>query len=361
VAQGASAAGDFIVVMSGDGSVTGQNVGITLDADQKLIGQGVAFVYPWPAIAASRGILDAGIPPAISNVTGGIPADLPVVTLDSGNEVAGILFTSTANEAIVRGDGITGFNIHDNEFLDSLREDILLVDPQGTGSIMNNDMAGAARPSLRITNIDPADSSVTDIQASITVSGNTVSVDPTIGRDNSDISFDSVLTDGTNVILNMTGNTFDALGVDGDALAIIAQGDANLTLTMDGNNRFMNAGQQGLNLDSLGTARIIATLTSNTASGNTEEGMHLEAGGTSEMKATVDGNTLTGNGGIDAGFRAVSQAGTTFCLTLTNNSSDSAPGFTVDGDAAAPIILTESGNTGVVNTVNVDLLSACPF
>jgi hypothetical protein len=90
-AETASAAGDTIFVFEGDGTDTGQDAGITLKNDQRLIGQGVGLIVG-PAM-----IVPASGNPVISNGAGS------GVTLASDNTVRGLTLGDCTAEGLTGG------------------------------------------------------------------------------------------------------------------------------------------------------------------------------------------------------------------------------------------------------------------
>ncbi|MGZ4779805.1 MAG: Ig-like domain-containing protein, partial [Thermoanaerobaculia bacterium] len=92
-AQTAAAFGDIIYVHTGDGTTNGQNSGIVLASNQKLIGQGVAL------IVGPYTLNPAGGTPSIGNAGG------TGVTLAAGDTVAGLNITASTQ-------GISGVSVN---------------------------------------------------------------------------------------------------------------------------------------------------------------------------------------------------------------------------------------------------------
>jgi hypothetical protein len=112
-AQSASVAGDTIYIFTGNGTSSGQNAGITLAANQRLVGEGVALTFPNalngnPAPVTLRA---AGTRPAIGN-GGGTGVTVSNVT---GVEVAGLdIAGSTDALSITTTSANGGADVHDN-------------------------------------------------------------------------------------------------------------------------------------------------------------------------------------------------------------------------------------------------------
>ncbi len=116
-AQAASAAGDTIYIFTGSGATTGQDSGIVLQANQRLIGQGVALTMPVSVNGSSNPItlLAAGSMPKIENnvagghgVTAANPGAVEIRGLNiAANAQAIRLTTSAANAAAAVIDNVT--------------------------------------------------------------------------------------------------------------------------------------------------------------------------------------------------------------------------------------------------------------
>ncbi|MCB1108149.1 MAG: inverse autotransporter beta domain-containing protein, partial [Chlamydiia bacterium] len=97
LAQANSAPGDVIYVFNGDGTSTGMNAGITLQAKQRFHGEGASMDlggFVVPALSSNR--------PLISN-TGG-----PTVNLSTSNTVAGLNIVSTSTDNGIDNTGVSG-------------------------------------------------------------------------------------------------------------------------------------------------------------------------------------------------------------------------------------------------------------
>lgn len=298
-------ANDTIFVFTGDGTVTGQNVGITLQSGQKLLGQGVGLKFNnVPLVAATP------VNPVISNAGLLAGGNTPVVQLVTGNEVAGFTIQTAFNEAILAVGG-TGHNLHDNTITFDLggREGIRLLNVTGNNSVTVNTITGAPRNGIKLANNedlagDPV--AATLITATVTLSRNIIS--------NSADDGIRVILDGagTAVTLNILTNTITNSGAGG----------AN----------------EGINIDSLGAAGITTTLSRNTIAASTQEAIDLGAG---IMKAFVANNSLSASGAVSDFRAANANASGNICLELINNSNATA---TVAGNSTFEV------DNGVVGT-----------
>jgi hypothetical protein len=219
----AADANDTLFVFAGDGTTAGgQDIGLSLLAGQKLIGEGAGLTI------GGRVIIPAGATPVISN-TGVV--GIPVVTLANNNEIAGIQFNAGINEAIF-GSGITGFNIHNNVIPAPAREGIRILSPTGTGLIANNTITGdpAGREGILIANTEDAGGNPiapVPVVATITVTGNTISDITSAGRQGIRVIFDGA---GTSVKIAVNGNDIsnssaEAIRIDSGAAGAAVNAD----------------------------------------------------------------------------------------------------------------------------------------
>jgi len=286
-AQNASDVNDTIFVFAGV-SDTGQDLGITLKAGQKLLGKGVGLkVSDVPLVDPAANTL-------ISNAGLGVGLDIPVVMLATGNEVAGFTINAAFNEGILAVGG-TGHNLHDNviNFGANGREGIRLLSVTGNNSVFFNTITGAQRDGIKLVNNenqagDPV--VATPIAATVTMSKNTITGS---AQDGITANLDGA---GTNVTLNMMTNTINNSGA-------------------------VNA-NEGIDVDSLGAASVTAVVSRNIISNSALEAMDLSAAGASPMRAFVANNDLSLNGGLaDFRNRTLAASTATMCTELDNNSN----------------------------------------
>ncbi|HEY3052840.1 MAG TPA: Ig-like domain-containing protein [Thermoanaerobaculia bacterium] len=139
-AEFASAIGDIIYVHTGNGTTSGQNAGIVLKANQKLIGQGVALVV------GVYTLNPASLAPVIGNA-GGIG-----VTLANANTVAGLKVTSSAG-------GISGTSSASGNFTSvdvaAGTDGILLINTTGTWNVTDVTINTGGGTAFNINNGSP--------------------------------------------------------------------------------------------------------------------------------------------------------------------------------------------------------------
>ncbi|MBI5664349.1 MAG: hypothetical protein HZC49_04570 [Nitrospirae bacterium] len=330
-AETASDVNDTIFVYSGDLATTGQDVGITLKSGQKLIGEGVGLSLNGVVI------VPAATAPKISNAALIAPANIPVVMLATGNEVAGLAIEASSNEAILALSG-TGHNLHNNTitFGAGGREGIrLLGNVTGNVLISNNTITGALRDGIKVTNneaLDGANVAPTPMVATVTMNGNTIK---NSAQDGIRGSLNDVVAGSTSVTLIVQTNTIENSGTAG--------------------------ADEGINIDSFGSARVTAGISGNTISISSAEAIDLSADGNSIMSAEVSGNRLANSQGV-SDFLAQLTAGSTgsMCLELFNNVNTTLPPplpplstFTVNNNAGVVILLFEGVNE-IKNDTAVD-------
>ena len=314
-------ANDTIFVFSGNGTATGQNAGVTLAAGQKLLGQGV------PLIVNGVTVVPAGAAPVISNPVAA-PGAVSVVTLLGANtEVAGLTIQGAlapVNNIGIQGNGVIGFNIHDNTLTGLNREPVLLPNAGGVGQIVNNQIVNNAAAGASGNGIDIITSAA---GAAFTITGNNLQ-----NVADSGVRIQFAAGGGTVTILN---NTMPSVGVVDTAnsrgIDIEAAGTAVLTSTIQGNTVGSAAapvGRAGIQVNATTGGRHVARVLNNTAL----------------------------NSQADAGFQAATSAPatSTLCLAMTGNTTDS--GVELDnGNGGGPLqvegptqVAFEAANPAVV-------------
>jgi hypothetical protein len=135
-AQSASSPNDMIYVFPGDGTTTGMDMGITLQAGQKLFGSSIAH-----KIATTNGNVTI---PAFSTSAPMLTNAGSIVTLANGNEVSGLQLAVTQldSTAIIGAAGTNGANIHDNVLSGAVHYAGINIVGQGTVTIINNQLTG---------------------------------------------------------------------------------------------------------------------------------------------------------------------------------------------------------------------------
>jgi hypothetical protein len=353
-AQTASGPGDTIFVFAGDGTSAGQNAGISLQADERLLGQGTAFTFTISA-GNTVTIVPAGTAPVIQDTLG---ITNGIVNLASNNEVAGVNLTGdgVTNNAGISGTGIAGFNIHDVSILNSTQQGITLINASGLGFIMNNTISN--------NDVNQGIEFLSAAPALLTVSGNTLTNIADTGirvQYNAGSSGGSVAI-SSNAVTNVGVVGNDSPGIDLETNAAILTSLVNLN-TVD------TAGRAGIavqsNLAGTHSSIISGNTINNTSNADaTRGGLNLDANDAgSTLNASIQNNTLTLNSagnGVDISTGA--GVGNSVCIDFLGNNSDT--GFELDNTSATALqvegsqVALEAGNTGAfIYNPNVGAIS----
>lgn len=240
---------DVIFINRGTGTSVGMTGGITLQNNQRLLGQGV--VYSITAVEQTFNLpgFSAGPLPIITNLTGN------AVTLANSNEVAGLNIVGAAGAGIF-GSGITSFNIHDLTISNSLGG-VSLNNVTGTGQVASATLSSNRASGLAVNNS-------TGSPLVMTVTGSTIS-------SNTGTGVDLRATGGSNISTTLTGNTINDNTVHG------------ISLTADSGTQTLTVGGA--------TAAL-----GNTISGNFDTGIDLQLTGSAIAIFSAQNNTISGLG-----------------------------------------------------------------
>jgi hypothetical protein len=353
-AQTASAAGDTIYVYNGNNTTSGQNAGITLKNNQKLIGEGVALVVNTVTL------VPAGTKPLISN--GG-----DAVLLAGGNTVAGLDISCTVGSAI-NGSNIAGFTADSLLAHNAPNSGIILNNVTGTVTVTNSTLSANLIDlnvfgGTAVINVDNTNT------MSASGSGRTINI---LNHATGAIAIGATLNDngaGINVQNNTSGtvsftgtqtlstNTFSGVTIPGNAAAVTVNFSGTLSITTTTGPGFLASGAGTLNVS--GTANIATGASSNAL---TLSGMTVGVTGVDFDTVTSTGSTtaialanitglVTVNGGtITNGGTGISLQGSSTSLTLTN--------VTITGPTTAITNTTNFGTLTIGATVNVSGVTA---
>ncbi|MHB8764398.1 MAG: right-handed parallel beta-helix repeat-containing protein, partial [Deferrisomatales bacterium] len=396
-AEAASIAGDTLFVLNGDATAAGQNAGVLLKANQRLIGQGVAFVFPGFSVNAGQpGFPAAPSPKAIQTINAGIlqgtpivptvplvrprlanPGAAQVVLLASGNEVAGLaLDAAGVTGAAVRAlpppaAPVVDFTIRNNAITGSAGKGIWLQEVASSAlpapavgvranPITTNTVSGSAQEGILIESGVTNPSAGTVLTA--TLSGNTVTGN---GRDGIAVV---VQGDAADVNATVADNVVDGNATaDATLGAITLRAGTNagtdapgLTALVSG-NRVGPAGGTGnagigIDLDSRGSAVVTAQVVGNTVAGNGDTGIAVDSGDASTLTVTVIGNTnVSGNGtqGIDVAAEGTSVARVDVLDNIVTGSGLPPEVQAVTRNGTPSLCLTLEGNQVVADLVGL--------
>jgi len=361
-AQTASAAGDIIFVYNGDNTTLGQTAGITLKANQQLIGEGVALVVNTATLKA------AGSSPKITNVAA--TSDAITLANSGNNTVKGVTVTGATR------DGITGINSG------TFTGDTLVVQNNVTNGIVLNNSAvvtitnstisgngiglqiigGGAAVAVDNTNSITANAGQRSVSITQRISTGAITIGATIVDNGTGISVTSpvsgtpivnftgtqTLTTTTNQAVTLTGNT---------GTTINFSGVLNITTTT------------GTAFNATGGGTLNVTGTANVTTGAATTGVNINgvtAGASGVIFSSVNTTGATtgvsftslGNGNVAINGGTISGGTTGLSLSTLGTSAVSLVSVTFTGSTTA-ISGTNFGTIGVAGgTVNVSGVTA---
>jgi hypothetical protein len=297
-AESASAAGDYIYVFTGSGT-TGQNAGITLKANQLLIGEGVQLDVPVSVNGGSNPTVlrSAGTKPQVTNTAG----NSVTVTNISGVSIRGFNF-------------VNGGAGHTNAIAATFSA------AGGGVTISDNTITGGTGNAIDVTT-----TTTTPGGCTATITNNTISGAGSEGIDiNGQGSGGITLNMQTNAVTS-TGNGIDINGLGGGTLNIT--GFANNSVS----------GASGANGILINTARFDAT---------PGGGFDPITAGTTAIGATGAGNGVGGNGLV-----LINTTGT-LPFTDLDIFADNGAGLDVTGTGSANSGITVGSGVGVIEATN---------
>ena len=354
-AQTASAIGDIIYVYNGDGTTTGQSLGITLKNNQQLIGEGVALVVNTVPLKA------AGTSPQITNTT----ATSDVVTLADGDTVSGLTITGATRDGIA-GSTHAGFTGDTLTIQTSTNSGLHLTSMTGAVTLTNTTFSGANGVGLDVNNgtatitLDatnsitanagkrsvaiqnrPASAGLITIGAPITDNGLGILVN---NNASGTIAFTGAqtLSTTTNPAVTLTTNTGTTINFSG-----------TLNITTSTGSAFNATG--GGTLSVTGTANVT---TGAAATGVNINGVNVGASGVTFNSVNTTGATtgvsLTslGNGNVTINGGTISGGTTGLSLNTLGTSTVTLAGVTLTG-ATTAISGTTFGTLSIGASVNV--------
>ncbi|MDR3623627.1 MAG: right-handed parallel beta-helix repeat-containing protein [Chlamydiales bacterium] len=344
-AQNNSSPYDVIYVFPGDGTTTGMNSGISLQAYQKFWGSGISHplqttvgTITIPAYSSSS--------PIITNTN--VDTDGNAVDLATNNVVSGFTITSALNDAIYGTDlqslevssctientntfpieasfsGDASISITDNQFLDNTNGILLTLN--GTSSVVCSN------------NTFKSQTSVSSVPLEISVDSNSFSayIENNIFNENTTGSIRFNIDNVVNADINLLNNTITNNGtgsqdVLGSSVVVISNGTSdNCSITLK-DNMFSSNVSNSLYMYTSGEITTLAvTVSDNTMSDNGGSGIVL-ATPTHMLTLLATNNTITGchNNGI----AVISSASTTTGTITINNNTITDIGNTSNGIA----------------------------
>lgn len=367
-AEANSKPGDIIYVFPGDGTTTGMNSGITLQANQKFWGSGTSHVT-----LTSQGAItipaQTATAPLITNTDINTSGD--AITLATNNAISGFTITSAGNDAIYGVDpqslevsfctieNTTTFAIQASFSSDA---SISLINNQFSNNINGVNLTLNGTSTLDISdNTFKNQSSTSNSPIEIISNNNVLTAHIENNVIDSNIkgsiytSINSVVNANFTVVNNtITNNGTGSAGAQiGSSFVISASGTtSNCSITLE-NNTFSQNGSNSLYLDTSGaitnlditassntmsnnggSGLVLATpvdvltfvANNNTISTNNDNGIAVIASGTTTTgNITISNNTITDLGNGSNGI-AVNQDFSTLTLSILNNTIDNCEG-----------------------------------
>ena len=269
--EDASSDGEDIFVFAGDGTTTGQNSGIELNNDQRLIGEGVALdifdsMMTLNGVPGPIPLFPAGSNPLIGG--GGVSNDVKIIAIFAalvGIEVRGLTMTGTGTNGI--------FVFANNTF----NAEVLIA----------NNQFGTATEQIDVNGI---------LATNLSTGAWTLAI-----NDNSfvNVGFDGMNLTGPGFITSFSGNTFDGFS---SGVGVTTDGVQMTNVTFDADPSI------GVSGTPVGMSGMLLT----NVSGDVNFGL---ASGVLNIFATNTGLQANGTGAINAGL------GTGFQITVPDGST----------------------------------------
>ncbi|HEU4559711.1 MAG TPA: Ig-like domain-containing protein, partial [Longimicrobium sp.] len=346
-AEGASAAGETIFVLYGNGTTAGYDAGITLKAGQALTGQGVPADVTATVNGQTVVLLEAGNAPTVTNAAAGT-----TIQLATGNTVQGLNVNSTA------GAGIGG-----SAFGTFTAGSVNVAAIGGPSLDLQNGTVAATFATLSSANSAGAGLRLVNVSGTLTAPAGVVSgaagAGVEISGGNADVTYGGSISGSGTRAAQVTGRTGGALVLSGDITdtngGILVQNNSGGTIAFNGGSKSLATGSNsGVTLANNGGATVsfggggLAITTSGAT------GFSATGGGT--VNVTGAGNTIASSGATalsvvntDIGasglsFQSISASGAVNGIVLDNTGATN--GLQVTGSGAAGSGGTITGMSG---------------
>ncbi len=348
-AEAASAAGETIFLLAGDGSTTGYDEGIILKNGQSLTGQGIAADVTVTLNGQQVVLLDAGSAPTVTRTDAGT-----TVQLASGNTVQG-LHVASSNGAGIAGSGFGTFTAS------AVSVGVL----GGAALELQNGTVAASLGSVSSSNSAGAGLSLVGLSGSLSATGGAINgaagAGVAISGGNAGIDYAGSISGsgaGAAVISGRTGGAVVLSGAISDTgNGIVVQNNTGGTVSFTGSSKSLSTGAaNGVTLaNNSGSAVVfgggglaIATTTgtgfSATGGGTvTVTGANNAIGAAGGTALRVE-NTTIGASGLT--FRSISASGGANGIVLANTGAVN--GLQVTGDGAT------AGSGGTIQGMSGD-------
>ena len=307
-AQAGSSPNDIIYVFPGDGTTTGMDSGIALQANQKFWGSGISYSLP-----TTQGTISipaqSSSPPTITNTN--INTEGNAITLAANNAISGFIITSAMNDAIYGADpqslkvsfctitntttfaieayfsGDASISLTNNQFLNNVNGVYLDLNGTSTVACSNNTFTGQT--------------SVSSIPLEISINSNNLAarIKNNVFNNNTTGSIRFDLNDAVNadiVLLNntMTNNGSGSEASLGSSVVILSNGTTDYCSIALQGNTFSGNGYSALYLNTAGAFTTLeATIFENTMSDNGDSAL-VFATPVDHFTLLATDNTITG-------------------------------------------------------------------
>ncbi|HSP15269.1 MAG TPA: putative Ig domain-containing protein [Thermoanaerobaculia bacterium] len=321
---GPDTAGDIIFVYTGDGTTTNQNAGVSLLANEQLIGQGLnAAASGFALVVNGNNLVATGTNPQITNAT----ANSDAVVLNDGNSVKGLTITGATRDGIAGNtrNSFTGDtliiqnNVASGLHFTAMLGAIVLTNTQVTGNLTGLDVnGGIASISL-------------DNTCAITANGGQRSV-----------SIQNRTAGGAGAI------TVAATIIDGGT-GIFVGSNNNGTISFTGSQTLSTTSNAAVTLSTNVGATITFSgiLNITTTTGN---GFSAAAGGTLNVTGTANVTTGAAGVGVNINGITVGGSGVTFTSVNTTGATTGISLNTVTGTITVSSGTVTGGTTGISGT-----------
>ncbi|HEX7243466.1 MAG TPA: Ig-like domain-containing protein [Longimicrobiaceae bacterium] len=350
-AESASAAGETIFLLAGNGTTAGQDQGIVLKAGQALTGQGVSSDISATLNGQSVLLLDAGSAPRITRSGPGA-----TIELATGNTVQGVSVASTAGAGIA-GSGFGTFTAGSLSVSAVGGPALDLANGTVAASFTVLSSTGSTGVGLRLHNLA---GTLTAAGGSIVGAGG-VEID----GGTADITYAGDVTTTVSHVASVTGRSSGTVTLSGSlagtGAGILVQGNTGGTVAFTGPSKVLNTGT-GTAVSLLGNPGATIRFAGGGLALTTTTGFGFSAVGGGTVTVTGANNTATASGGT--ALRVLSTTIGSGGLTFRSiSASGGANGIVLDGTGTGfGLQVTGTGSAGsggtIQGTVGADGTSA---
>jgi Bacterial Ig domain len=323
-AESASAEGETIFVLAGDGTTIGYDEGIVLKAGQALTGQGVAADVTASLNGQTVVLLAAGSSPTVARTSPGT-----TIALASNNTVQGLNVTSVDGAGIA-GSGIGAFTAGAIGFV-SANGGAAVDLENGTASATFGSLSSNGGAGVRLVNVGGAGVGALSVSASGGANG-------IVLENTGSLGFFQVTGTGT---AGSGGTIQNVSGADGSTagIGIYLSNARNVSLSSMQLSGFDNFAIRGIGVVGFSmTGTVVSGTSGNNALAGEAAVFFTELTGS----ASISGSSIAG--GVEDNFRLVNSAGVLDRITFSNSTFGA--NATATGDDG---VFIEARNGATVN------------